>query len=520
MLNRRIHRSSFVRFVVTAILCGCAAGTFAEGDVSLTSHPYRASGLFADVVLPTEGQEIGITVRAQCREVNVDSITIRLTIRGPRGGEVRRQDIVLQRRQDTAEGTWPWVPPTNGLYRITAQLDPANTLAETDEGNNRAELLLPVLVSGRNLHFAWYRDDLFPDARWATCITSTQTDVHTLAERGIKPLAWVFGGLTWSAYDKELLASAPDRFWQTFEDGFARMYSTAQGEHVVGFGIDETGGYPGTFGEQASAASMRGLVRAREQRPDRFFAVWHGGGVRRELAQHYRKAVDLLLLETYLWRAIPEDLGTEDIYQTIRDRLDPFIRATDMILPAYGSPCHTLIGLDTSERADRIDLGEQEEVIRYIRRICPEMRGLGFYNAGYGGYGITRTDQTDRHHRAVLANADRLCFDYFVKPCLTLMPRSLWLRREADGWVLIAAVSNIGGMDSGAVTVEFRIDGDRVGQQQVGSVPAGPNRNHNRALLKQRVHVRPGPHAIEARIVSAGEATVLDPRMTCERYVN
>ena len=517
--RRNIHRR-LIGLLATGILCGCVSTSCAQSDVSMISHPYRASGLFANAVLPTEGQEIVITVRAQCHKVTVDSVPARITIRSADGDAAWRQDLVLQRGKDTAEGTWTWVPPTNGLYQVTAELDPANSLAETDEQNNQAELLLPVLVKGRELYFPWYRDDLFPDARWATCITSTQTDVRQLAERGIKPLAWASGGMSYSGYQKDLLASDPDRFWQSVEDTFASMYTVEQEEHVAGFGIDETGGYPGTFTERASAISMKGLARAHKKRPDRFFVVWHGGGVRHELSQHYRQAADLLLLETYLWRAIPEDLSTDEIYQTIRDRLDPFARTADMLLPAYGSPCHTLIGLDTSERPDHIDLGEQEQVVRYIRRICPEMRGLGFYNAGYGGYGITRTDQTDRHHQRVLANADRLCFDYFVKPCLTLMPQSLWLNREENGWVLTAAVSNIGGVDSGAVEVEFLVDGHSVGRQRAGTVPAGPNRNHDRVLLKQPVDLTTGSHSFESRIVSAGDATVLDVRMGCERYVD
>ena len=50
----------------------------------------------------------------------------------------------------------------------------------------------------------------------------------------------------------------------------------------------------------------------------------------------------------------------------ILERMDPLIRSRDMIVPAYGNPCHTLIALDTSTFPENINLGEQEQVIRRL----------------------------------------------------------------------------------------------------------------------------------------------------------
>ena len=300
---------------------------------------------------------------------------------------------------------------------------------------------------------------------------------------------------------------------------FLEKYGTDADVH--GFGIDECGGYPGTWQYDASIASMKGLIRARRETRQRFFAVWNGGGLRPELAGYYRKAADLLLLETYLWRAMPDELGADDVYQVIVDRIEPTVRSCDMFQPAYGNHCYTLIALDTSERPDRTDLGEQEQVVRFIRRRFPEMRGLAWYNGGYGNkrYGMARGEESDRLHAAVLANADRLCFEYFVKPCVTLMRESLWMKQHADGSVVLtAALSNIGGVDSEEVTVEFLMDGVPVGVQTADCAPAGPNRNENRTLLKMPVTAPTGSRTFKARIVSAPGATVLDSAVILERY--
>jgi hypothetical protein len=288
---------------------------------------------------------------------------------------------------------------------------------------------------------------------------------------------------------------------------------------LAGLGIDETGGYPGSAKLIKSIASMRAMVRAKKEDPNRFFAVWHTGQVSQPLAGLHHDAVDLLLLETYVARALPEKLGVEDIYQAIRDRLDPVVRAGDMLVPAYGSHCHALIGLDTSERPDLMTVAEQEQVVRFIRRICPEMRGLAHYNAGYGQYGLVRTAATDAQHEAFVRNADRLCLDYFVKPCLTFQRESLWVTQEEDETILTAALSNIGAIDAGPVLVYFYEDEERLCVVGAPSVPAGPNRNENRTLLRLPIESEPGMHTYRVEIVEAQNATVLDGEMAETRFL-
>jgi len=510
-----MHRLIATVFSVTLFLA-LPVGVFGA-DLSITADPYLTGGLFSSPVLAQEGGAVTVTVRASCTgELSADP-RARLTLTGPDGKVLAEPTLVLKREKDRAEGHWTWTAAGNGLYEIKVVLDPESAISETREDNNTARLTLPVVVEGRKLHFAWYRE--IPTARWTTCVTSTGEDAHArLAERGVIPLNWEYGGMSWGYCDAKVATEGAEKVLADVEKLFYEKFTRAGDIH--GFGIDECGGYPGSFGQQKSIASMKALVRAKKEMPDRFFAVWNGGGLSLELAPYYRQGVDLLLLETYVWRAIPDALGAEDIYAVIRDRVDPIVRSADMLMPAYGNHCYTLIALDTSERPDRIDLGEQEQVIRFIRRICPEMRGIAWYTGGYGGYGLQRTAETDRHHQAVLANADRLCFDYFIKACVTLMRESLWPVRSADGrWTLTAAVSNVGAIDAGEVSVEFVVDGRVVGVQTAKKIPAGSGRNQNRVLLKQPVELADGLHNFAARIVKASGATVLDAVAQCTRMV-
>ena len=492
-------------------------------NIALDSQPYLEAGLFSDPLLPLEGETVRITVRAEAAGEFSGDVEAALVLLDSQGKVIFKKTLNLVAKDKCLQAVSTWKPEKNGLYRVKVTVDPENRIEESSEEDNTAEMVLPVLAKGRKLFFPWYRE--MPGLRWATCITCAgkKEQKERLFERGVLPLNWQYGGMSWTYYDKEKAKTDPDAVLAEVEEVFYKKFTTPN-DDVYGFGMDEIGGWPGSFRAKMSAASMKALVRARGKVPGRFYVAWHGGGVRQEVVEHCRNGVDLLLLETYIWRALPEDLGTEDIYQMIRGRLDTFIRGADMLLPAYGNPCYTLMALDTSERPDVTNLGEMEQVVRYIRRICPEMRGIAWYNGGYGStkWGIKEyTPEIERKHAAIIAEADRLGFEYYVKPCLTFLRESLWAKKDASGeWVLTAALSNIGGVDSGPVAVEFLVDGKPVGRQTAASVPAGPNRNHNRAFLKHAVKAAPGSHRFEARIVSAGDSTVLDPTVKLERYVD
>lgn len=509
-------------------LLGCAILTIGltayAANISLTAEPYLEGGLFTNPVLPVQGRTATITVRAQCDGRLPSKIPARLTITDSQELVVADEIISLDRQGAIAEGTFPFTSDQTGIFRVRVEVNPDRRIEESDYSDNAAEILLPFIVRGRNyrLHFPWYRET--PFARWTTVVTSTargEENFTRLEERGVIPLHWEYGGMSWTYYDREKAQTHPEEVLAEIEETFYNRYARDDSS-VRGFGIDEVGGYPGSFRLDASIASMRALVDAKREHPRRFFAVWNGGGPRPELAGLVRQGADLFLLETYLWRAIPDELGTEDIYAAIEARVSPYIRNTDMFQPAYGNSCYTLIALDTSERPDRTTLGEQEEVVRFIRQRFPEMRGIAWYNGGYGSrhYGLERSEEMDRHHDAVMRNADRLCFEYWIKPCLTFLPHSIWLEQDETGTPTVtAALSNIGAVDSGPVSIELLLGGEVVAAHNVDAVPAGANRNQNRVFFTEALSFEPGHRIVEARLASAPGATVLEGRISLERYI-
>jgi len=491
-------------------------------NVSLSAEPYLEGGLFTDPAFPAEGDPLTITVRAVCDGDTASAIPARITITNANGAAVFFESLELARTDTHAEAAVAWTSENNGLFTVRAELDPENRMSESNESDNAAEIILPVTVKGRHvqLHFPWYRE--VPFARWTTVVTSSgEEGFARLRERGVIPLNWEYGGMSWTSYDEEKATADPEAVLAEIEQVFYEKF-TRGGDEFFGFGIDEVGGYPGSFKLNASIASMKALARAKRERPERFFAVWNGGGPRPEVANLAREGADLFLLETYLWRALPDELGVQDIYAAIDARVSPYILNTDMFQPAYGNPCYTLLALDTSERPDRTSPGELEEVIRHIRRRFPEMRGIAWYNGGFDsrGYGLKRSAEMERHHETILRTADRLCFDYWVKPCLTFLPHSLWLERDESGkYSVSAALSNLGAVDSGPVELEFRCDDQAVATQTAAGIPAGANRNENRLMFSEPVDLAAGPHRFAVRIISAPGATVLEGSAALERFV-
>jgi hypothetical protein len=531
---------------VIGILCALvpfiSAAENPDGNLYFRTVPYIESGLFISPPIPQEGETVVLTVRAETgglegEEKGLEELTARISIRfdGPgRGGSVVADRVLNLSSAGNGiwEGTTEWRPQKNGLYTAEAVIDPDNRIEETNETDNRAVLDIPVVAAGKDLHFVWYRVPKY-DFRYVSCITSTDGPVRArLAERGIKALRWTYGGAS-IKHDESRAEEQPEEVLADIEDDLYRRYTAP--EEAIGFGIDECGGYPGTFAVDKSEAAMKALRGARKERPDLYYAVWNSGGLLPELGACYREAADLLLLETYIWSAVPDDLGTEEVYQLIRNRIDPFVRSSDMIVPAYGNPCYTLIALDIYDDLDTMTAGEQEKVIRFIRSFCPEMRGIAWYNGSY----TPESETEEEHYTALLRNAEDLFFKYFIRPCVTILPGGIWLdnadsgstdRDKSDGdkggsgtragkKKVTVAVSNIGGMDSEYVTVTLYTDGVKTGQRRIETVPAGLNRNETRVFVDFVLPYLSGMHTFRAEISDSPGNTVLDGTAKLDVYV-
>ena len=288
---------------------------------------------------------------------------------------------------------------------------------------------------------------------------------------------------------------------------------------LAGYGMDETICEPSPDGIkcQKSIASMKGLLRARSVVPGRFYLAWHAGTIHEEIAHLFRDAADLVALEKYVFRNIAER-GMDYAFKVVDREVVNLRELGNLLEPKQGQICHTVLAFDTSERPDLVGPNDMEQVVRYLRQVCPEMHGVGWYNGGYGSYLLKQkelTPVTDYRHEQAVRTADRLSFEYFIKPCVTLDPQSLKLGAMPDNnqAVLSVAVRNIGGMDSGAVVVSFRVDDEEVAKQTIEKVPASHDRSKNLIALKQVVKTKPDTKKVEAVIVSCPGSTILNARV-------
>jgi hypothetical protein len=506
-------------YILILIMLSFMATSGKALDISINNKDYQQGGVFVKPLLPVENENFTIGIRAKIEGKMQGYPEALVTI-----SDKVSKTIWAQRIQFVQDGTQLVARlqakiSQNGIYQLKVVLDPQNKLEEDNENNNIASIKLPILVKGRSANFVWFVNPEF--CRWTTLITAVidkTGNVHSrLKERGIVPLKWEYGGKNYQRYlDKYSDIQARKECKKAFDKIYGTRDKSIQ-QGAMGFGCDEFGGYPGTRGETFSKIALKCMLEARKKNPDLIFAAWHGGGVRTKLAEIYRNAVDFLLLETYVFRAIPWDLKAENIYAHIDVRLKPLIRATDMINPAYGSKCTTLVALDVCERPDLINPAEFENVIRYIRRICPEMRGICFYNGGYGNYNYKRSPEHKKVRDNIFRLADSLCYKYYINACVTLMPNSLWIVKEHNK--VMVAVSNIGCIDSGPVTVELFIDGKKVDSHKVAKVPAGADRTKNRAIVVFTLDkLTSGTHELKAKITHAENATVLDSQVETARY--
>ncbi|MBN2309069.1 MAG: hypothetical protein JXR94_08870, partial [Candidatus Hydrogenedentes bacterium] len=214
------------RVLVAVALAASAVSAGAAENLSITAEPYLTGGLFTNPALPQEEEEVRITVRATCTAGIASDPCARVTVFDGAGAKVAEKTLTLKRVKAAvpgaadggaettlvAEGAFTWSSAQNGLYTVWAQVDPENAIAEADEEDNAAEIVLPVIVKGkgRGLHFPWYSEE--PAARWATCVTSSKGEEQQsrLAERGVTALNWEYGGMSWSYYDKENAKANPE----------------------------------------------------------------------------------------------------------------------------------------------------------------------------------------------------------------------------------------------------------------------------------------------------------------------
>ncbi len=480
--------------VIAVLLVFALAPAYAV-DLVISADSYATGGLFTNPLIPGEKDIVTITVRATVEGEMPAGIAANVAITAPDGAS-RHFPVELTPKEGQATGTFQWKAWQNGLYRVVATLDPDNAIAEANEQNNSAAIKLPVVITGRRPHFPWFaeRDWL----RWATIWAGaiSQDNIARWQERGVLPLAWKWGLSLPGAWGEDEIYEMMLKFGE-----------------ASGGAVDECGYYPTPESIERFQTFVRGMARAKRELPDKFFMMWHSGSFYPEQAALYRSACDLVVLESYVFYWAPLRLYAENIYDHLDMKMLP-ARQVDL-LNATGKGPQVITSVDL--RRGHFNRGRMESVIRHLRRKWPEMRGFGIYG------GLVPRDLPEPQRAKAITDeqfVDRLCYEYFIASVVTVLPGNLWVTRQDDGsYAVEVAVSNIGGMDSGPVTVKLYADGKLLKSTQLKQVPAGDSLLHNQVMVSADWAPTSGPHQLSACVGPVPGSTVLDGEASSTYYV-
>ncbi|MGQ9730890.1 MAG: hypothetical protein ACUVX8_06390 [Candidatus Zipacnadales bacterium] len=367
------------------------------------------------------------------------------------------QDVVVELqpggKQDIA---LTWQPNETGFYGLIFRL--------TREGKELAQAEFgPVAVTAHDLYFVWFGTPR--EFRWCNVPTTVKAeDASWWLRRGAIPCHWR-GGVCYKERDQS---------W------FEEHYGSAQW-----IAIDEIGG-PGPETDKFVAA-LRAL---KAQQPERFTAVWFMGA-----HQYWGDVTDVV------------DLFIPEVYLNYRGNNLSLFDGYLWRIRQAGVVSRTVFGLGINQIKDD-DSGEvrvsptKEDVlrqIRYIKRIAPEMPGVGFFTSYTAPEGVAEY-------------ADELCGEYFVKPLLTIVDERVTIE---PGTPLHArfTIGNYGGMTAQNVTVKVTQrsrEGKTLSEHDltIRTLPVGEQRELSATLQNHK-----GLAIVTVEILSSPQYSLLDGRV-------
>ena len=304
--------------------------------------------------------------------------------------------------------------------------------AKVRQGRNQAEASFRFPVTSRRLHFPWFgwndNDGKVEKCRFPTMMLARNPkEIAYWKHRGVMAGRWKDGRYR----GKTVEACAA--YWPQKTEGYDAIM------------IDEIGGYDSEAVK--NTPRVQGLAKYCKEKTDNLFvALWVPGVLPESLAAitksvYRKKGVDLLMLETYINYLNPE-LKSYYPSELLRLRID-VARKQDVLTHSI-----ITIGIHGMAAVRPLSHEELEDQVRLIKRLAPEMPGLCVYAS---------TKKMTRRDLVFLA--DRLCGKYYVAPVLTLLAETVQISDPAPSrgsQVRIrGTVMNVGGMDSGAVTVRF-----------------------------------------------------------------
>lgn len=479
---------------LTVVLIGSHFG-FSDHRPVITfgCENYLSGQFYVSDQTPVEGRPLKITVAPVVSDPGIQKLAGVVKATDASGRVVFNESFELT-KEEAFTRQLTWTPLKNGMYSLTAEL--------SCEGGQvlRAHLLVPVIVPEHRVDFVWYKDSHTEHLRWPTLFTSTRADfIRSYHARGIVCLRWQ--GIPGESNDPAEWRARAERIVMSW----AALAKNSK-EGYDGVGVDEFVALPGTSRMRRSAELLRIMLQHKEAlHQGSLILVWHGGLLPHTWLEMYRRTVDYLLVEAYVFGCpwIPWKMWIDSIVASIR-------HAGGFVPRAPDQPCRTLITLDTGTNWTGIPglvdvLGPQyreriEAVFRYLRWVAPEMPGIAFYNGGGGKH----VPEWIRERNA--AAADELFLKYFLRPVVEIPPDGL--RKSASG--VAVTVRNIGAMDSGPVTVALMEGRRELARRTISSVPAGPLDTGGSATVIFTLKNAGGSRELSARIVSAPGSTVLE----------
>ncbi len=338
-------------------------------------------------------------------------------------GELIGQKKISKLKANSEEVvSFPWQPVHNGIYKITGKLSIG--------GKQIAKANYEVAVVAKKLYLGWCDGSYHKSAKkllgyckWINLLTQVKNpnDIKYWKRRGAMLLLERKGEL-------EILKKEGVKYW----------LSAADDKRYDGLAINEFN--MDYFGEidQQIFKYVDEFKKWKEKHPDYFVAAWHSGPLQEEFCKRYRGFADLVMIETYT-NYFRGRFKERCDYRYIDERID-MARKMDWLDKAIMSPCTTVA-------YGGVTPDDLESQIRYIRQRAPEMPGLIYYCGRCTPPPLKKF-------------ADKLLFKYFIKPVITFWPEndvrlSDYRIAKGEKVEIITTLHNIGGIDSGKVTVNI-----------------------------------------------------------------
>ena len=416
------------------------SGAAADDLYRVSPGPVDAPDIVCSRCIPLAQEETTIT--ATIRGGGAHPVPVRFVLSKDDSAPIALEVRPKRRTADPEEGAVDsmdyeatWVPREPGIYALTVDVDPEDTKRDTVRSNNTATATVPVVW--RELHIIPWGQTRH--LKWTTGMAQefprNRSELPALDywhHRGAKVLGYMY------TVERNLM-KLPEQDMIKHILRTAGLYAAAGADGLI---IDETGSYGTPDGFEFIRRFGTAYGSVRDTYPQLKVYNWIAGPLHRQELENGARNDHLLMGECY--EAIHARRGP-----SWRKRLEDYIRKLE--------PDH-IIALGVGGDCGRSYPPQIESSVRMIRELGPGMPGICYYQAPY-------LQEGESYPGSLLEFLDRLTFDYFIKPVLTIAkdrPLEEWeIKPEGapvkpgDTVPLRTEIRNIGGMPAQDVMVSF-----------------------------------------------------------------